>query len=395
MFCEDLWIEILSKLPVKSLARLSCVSKYFQSLICFVNLQNSPKNNTHFLLSYVNQTQIFPSHISSWIEDPLPFFSTDNMPKRQSLKDQVLGSCNGLVCLLIWNNDESNTFHLYNPATKELFENQHCMLNPPEKHEVFMLGFGYDNLRDTYKVVAIIVGHPYSEEYPFRSLICSMDDRNGWREIQNFPVNPTKFEGDTIMKGVGIYLNNTLNWLGFEYVEDDDVDPTFNDVVIVSLDLVTETYTQLLLPRDLSKVVIYDFYTLTKKLHTNRSPLIGVLGGFLSLFLHNKTTNHLSIWQMKEFGNQSSWTRLLNTSFQDLGISTTRYKHRGLLPLCMVENDRDIIIIHCSYTNGLQVVVYNQSDKTVKSTMISCDIFWIYPFNYVESLISPIRLKFL
>jgi len=49
-----------------------------------------------------------------------------------------------------------------------------------------MLGFGYDNSRDTYKLVAI-VGHLYLEKYLFMSLICNMEDKSGWRDIQNFP----------------------------------------------------------------------------------------------------------------------------------------------------------------------------------------------------------------
>jgi len=76
------------------------------------------------------------------------------------------------------------------------------------------------------------------EEYLFTFSICNMENQSEWEDIQNFPADPT------IMNGDGIYLNNTLNWvelLVHEHVEDDDVDLTFNDVVIVLLDLHTET----------------------------------------------------------------------------------------------------------------------------------------------------------
>jgi len=96
---------------------------------------------------------------------------------------------------------------------------------------------------------------------------------------------------------------------------------------------------------------------------------------------------------MKEFGNQNSWTPWLNTSLQDLGIKSTL--DSDFLPLCMVENDRDIIIIHRSFDDDLQAVIYNQRDKTVKSRMICGNIDWIYPFHYVESLVFPSRLKLL
>jgi len=89
---------------------------------------------------------------------------------------------------------------------------------------------------------------------------------------------------------------------------------------------------------------------------------------------------------MKEFDYQNSWSRLLNTSLQDLRINPKL--NRGLTTLCMVENDRDMIITHISFDNSLQAVVYNKIDKTVKSTMI-CGLRWICPFEYVEILVSP------
>jgi len=142
MVCEDMLMEILLRLPVRSLLKFSCVSKYFQSLICNPNfvklhLQSSPKNTNFVLCSNraQNSSFVFPSHISCF-EDPLSFFSADDMPKPQRHNYHVLGSCNGLVCLLKWNDDGSNIFHLWNPTTRKLFENLDCMLNPPENQEV-------------------------------------------------------------------------------------------------------------------------------------------------------------------------------------------------------------------------------------------------------------------
>jgi len=257
-----------------------------------LHLQNSPKG-TNFLLSYSNHDSfyVFPSHINSCFEDPLPFFfDDDDMSESQKNKYQVIGSCNGLVCLRKldgkWDANGSNMFHLWNPATRKLFENLHCKLNLlPLNQKVVMLGFGYDNSRDIYKLV-VIVSHSNSEEYPFRSLICNMEDKSGWRDIQTFPADPTT----TI--GHGIYLENTLNWVGLLHSE--HVDLRFNDMIIVSLNLKTETYTQLLLPGDLSEVKIYDLLFSDQEIDRSEAPLIGILGGCLSLFLHNGRTNHLA-----------------------------------------------------------------------------------------------------
>jgi len=430
MLCEDMLLEILSRLPVRSLKRFMCVSKNFQSIILDarflrMHLQNSRKR-TNIMLSYSNKgkTYVDASPISSLIEDSTPFFTanTINGSKPQRNKYQVLGSCNGLVCMIKWDQNVPDIFYLWNPATatKVLIPNshpphsRHLPLKFHENEYMAMVGFGYDNSRDSYKVVAI-VGHLNSEgdNHPFRSVIYNLNDNKiGWKDIQDFPVDPTGTEGD------GIYLNNTLNWLGSPYCNnydyDDDRYISFDEVLIASLDLETEMYTQILLPGELNGVSIEDFSFPFDQLHCNEAPIIGVLGGYLSLFLHNHTTKYLIIWQMKEFGNQQSWTLLLNASLQDLGLQTIRFPtksyheyylwristlgnqhfsynyYSNLLPLCMIENDRDIVIIHCAFQGFVkETIVYNLKDKTVTSKKMADNLQWIYPFDYVESLVSP------
>jgi len=367
-----------------------CVSKYFQSLISdplFVtmHLQNSPKS-TNFLLRNLHEDKyscfVVPSPVTSLFENSKPLFTVDIA---HGSKDQVLGSHNGLVCLAKWN-EKGPMFHLWNPATQGVFGN----LILPELKEVEMLGFGYDNSSHIYKVVAIVV-HRNSKDYPLQTLIGNLNDESGWREIQDFPAD------STIVVGDGICLNNTINWLGipnykdcYDEVDgyDDDEDEnviSFDEVVIASLDLETETYTQMLLPRELNGVFVRDFYSLGEVLHCNEAPLIGVLGGCLSLYLHNRDTKYLSIWQMKEFGNRRSWTLLLNISLQDLGVNL----YSLLLPICIIENDRNIVIIHSSFQDCIkQTIIYNTKDKTVTSRNMTENLLWIYPFHYVESLVS-------
>ncbi|XP_047161748.1 F-box/kelch-repeat protein At3g23880-like [Vigna umbellata] len=386
--------EILSRLPVKSLMRFMCVSKSFQSLILDprferMHLQNSRKS-TNFLLGYGNggeTSYVVPAPISYLIEDSTSFFDGDiiNGSKAHWKKDRVLGSCNGLVCLAKWN-ENGIMFNLWNPATKKEFGN----LTLAEIDELVMLGFGYDNSRHSYKVVAIVGNLNTVDNLPYRTLIGSPNDERGWREIQYFPTVSTSVEGDAV------YLNNTLNWLGIPTYNDsdDDMDDflTLNDVVIVSLDLETETYREMLLPRELNNGVFIGYFCcFFEQVHCNEGPLFGVLGGCLSVFVHNRETKDFSIWQMKEFGNRRSWTLLLNTSLEDLGVNMDE-PYSILLPLCMVENDRDIVIIHSSFQECVkQTIVYNMRDNTVlTSRNVTRNLLWIYPFDYVESLISPI-----
>ncbi|KAF8015814.1 hypothetical protein BT93_H1376 [Corymbia citriodora subsp. variegata] len=98
---EDIVVEILSSLPVKSLMRFKCVSKQWWSLI----------SGQRFARLYLQR------------------------------------SCNGLVCLSIYGG-----FILYNSTTKESRNLPDSELVPG--NEVFH-GFGYDSASDDYKIVKV------------------------------------------------------------------------------------------------------------------------------------------------------------------------------------------------------------------------------------------------
>ncbi|TKY65762.1 F-box/kelch-repeat protein [Spatholobus suberectus] len=387
---DELVMEILSWLPVKSLLRFTCVCKSFQSLISdssFVklHLHRSPKN-ANFLVEYcpfsLARSFVLPCPARSLLENPLSHIAHDSLGFGLNNKYQVHGSCNGLVCFIAEFNTgslEGCTFCLWNPATRKTFENPQCVLVLPENYYPVMFGFGCDNLSDTYKVVAVLTT---SEDDTLKSCdvkICSIGDNNGWRNIQSFPADPNTMEGD------GVYLNSTLNWLASTHYTD-DLDITFDELVIVSLDLVNETYTLLLLPRGLDGVHTNDFRYIENELHSNESPSFGVFKDCLSLFLHNKKTNRFIVWQMKEFGDQKSWTLLLNIAIQDLLQIDCRPRGE-LVPLCMFEKGR-VLMIHDTY-DQMQAIFYDGRNNTVKHSEIFTNILCVYAKDYVQSLVSP------
>lgn len=136
----DLMLNILSRLPVKSLCRFKCVCKAWQTLVVsptFINMHfvnYSCKANTNKLL-------VCPYRGSLW--DFLPGFETQQFiytfPSQISTNEQhynrlylpfrpsntenitIVGSSNGLVCIKCGHYDSSQPppFVLWNPATKE------------------------------------------------------------------------------------------------------------------------------------------------------------------------------------------------------------------------------------------------------------------------------------
>lgn len=123
---DDLITEVLSFLLVKSLTRLRCVCKFWNTLISdttFVklHLQRSPRR--HLLLTDYDEV--------NGLSCPSPYvvYLVDN--KRITLSHHtdcfdVVGSCNGLLCLLGYSNTYKHIniwFRLWNPATGTESEN--------------------------------------------------------------------------------------------------------------------------------------------------------------------------------------------------------------------------------------------------------------------------------
>jgi F-box interacting protein len=88
--------------------------------------------------------------------------------------------------------------------------------------------FGYDASTRTYKVVAVKRKKYFSRQTKVK--VFNLSDCC-WRYIKSFPVVPLKDDGE--------HLSGTVNWLAEDKSE---------ELVIVLLDLSTETYKQFLLP---------------------------------------------------------------------------------------------------------------------------------------------------
>jgi hypothetical protein len=187
--CEDLMIEILSRLPVKSLLRFRCISKSLKSLISnpiFVklHLQRSQKN-INLLLKftyYLRTISLVRDSLSTIVED----FDFGSKLKNFN----VVGSCNGLVCLVAEYSFKRTRYLvcLWNPSTNSKSYKACSVHSKNTFHSFPMFGFGYDSLSDSYKV--IIVHFKNSKNYvSIESEVNVYDKRhNCWRNIKIFLV---------------------------------------------------------------------------------------------------------------------------------------------------------------------------------------------------------------
>ncbi|WJX66377.1 hypothetical protein P8452_50939 [Trifolium repens] len=366
--CEDLMIEILSRLPVKSLLRFRCISKSLNSLISnpiFVklHLQRSQKNINLLLrfTYYLRTFSLVNKYSLSTIVEDFDFGSDFK-------KFKVVGSCNGLVCLVAeYSFNRSSTRYLvclWNPSTNSK-SYKACSVHSKNTFRSFpMFGFGYDSLSDSYKVI-IVHFKNYKNYVSIKSKVNVYDKRhNCWRNIQNFP-------GFNIhMENPGIYLNGTINWLAIS-----DLDHYWDfPLYIVSLNLGNEKYTQLSLPSCFDQVVRVG----------RTKPCLGILKDRLCFSYDDVAKTHFVLWQMNEYGVENSWTQLLKFSYQAPQIDCTTQEYCILPPLGTLKNDHLILIE--SVDDRLQATILSKKEGNAKIPM---NMLWLYTRGYVPSLISP------
>ncbi|TYH00488.1 hypothetical protein ES288_A10G281100v1 [Gossypium darwinii] len=237
---EALVMEILSKLPVKSLTRFNCVCKYWCSsfqtphFISKHHHYNLENNNLNLLLSRCdgNTFQPYFSQLSTEKDQTyivkqniyLPFFKND-IPSLYS-------ACHGLMYLLDPSKDKAA---IWNPSTREFkilppssiqrppyfspFEETYLTLDDVEFYHA---AFGFDSKTDDYKVIRFVSltfvnseeehPHPHSmyqvELYSLRS--------NSWKEIPSPEYIPTYTTlGNIYVDGICYWKTETGAYLDF------------------------------------------------------------------------------------------------------------------------------------------------------------------------------------
>ncbi|AES60799.1 putative F-box domain-containing protein [Medicago truncatula] len=373
VFPDDIIAEILSWLTVKTLMKMKCVSKSWNTLISDSNfvkmhLNRSARHSQSYLVSeHRGDYNFVPFSVRGLMNGRSITLPKD--PYYQLIEKDcpgVVGSCNGLVCLSGCVADveefEEMWLRIWNPATRTISDKLYFSANRLQCWE-FM--FGYDNTTQTYKVVAL---YPDSEMTTKVGIICFRN--NIWRNIQSFPARLLQFSicsNRTLYAGV--HLNSTLNWLGF--IQDGDLAP---QLVIISLDLGTETYTQFLPPPislDLSHV-------LQKVSHAK--PGVSMLMDSLC-FYHDLNETDFVIWKMTKFGDEKSWAQLLKISYHKLKMNLKP----GISMFNLYVNGDTLVFVD---DQKERAILYNWRNNRVVKTRVNKKICWFSINHYVESLVS-------
>ncbi|KAL6544664.1 hypothetical protein OROMI_023526 [Orobanche minor] len=361
----EMVVEILMRLSAISVLRCKSVCKLWYTLI-----SNPFFLKTHLSLStrndhFVNHRLIYLSTIRGGVNlkscslyDVLN--NNNNNSVNNSLEENypmkslgksasIVGCCNGLLCIVV---DEDRLF-IWNPSIRVSY-----MLAKCDSEEAWRgwYGFGYDESSEDYKVVAIDLNVSRRGEYRNKMRMYSLKTGN-WKDIDDFPHGNTGVSSCT-------FINGAFHWMSGQY---DAIYP----YRIISLDLATETYAEVLQP-------VYDDFEGEKFFY------LGALGKWLCIVCNNMGS-HADIWVMKKvYGGakeeDSSWNKLFSITYP-----SDDWSFSASFPLCM-SNDGKVL-----YKYRSKLVLYDSKNNSI-SEINSDDEGFIQPYTFLESLVPPTGL---
>ncbi|GMP96426.1 hypothetical protein CsSME_00045082 [Camellia sinensis var. sinensis] len=299
-FPEEIIVEVLLRLPVKSLCQFRCVSKRWLSLI----------SDHHFIKTHLNRSTNEPEQLIL-ISNFSDFYSVDlksfqfrddfvavhlKFPPEQNPNRgvDIWGSCDGLLLML----DICFSCILVNPSTRESRKLPKSSFSESKFH-LNSYGLGHDSSNDDYKVVRIS-NHDQDANCADNMVSVYTLRTNLWRRIEGSPYDHTVHGPSR-----GILVRGALHWLARKGVGSN------KSTIIVSFDLADENF------RDMPSPDSVDNFILVEEL--------GVLGGCLCVLVPGYGVCDY-VWVMKEYGMRDSWIKFTincNNFCKPLCLSTT------------------------------------------------------------------------
>ncbi|KAL1292955.1 hypothetical protein HN51_053520 [Arachis hypogaea] len=347
---DELIREILLRLPARSLLRLRRVCSSWKSLISSSQFAKDHLQHSTAADPSLSGPRVAYHHfchygfgdfsLRSLIENSSKPTEVVLFEERRNYK--VIGSCNGLLCLLFNDAGINTCVRLWNPCTG-------LLTTPSVECGDFLSdrGFGYDHVNDKYKLVVIV-----KQRRKYTTRIYTFCSNPSKRAIQGIPFRSINGDG----KGVFVPGTATLNWIRRDAIL---------GCLVFSLDLVKETFSEFSLPLNDPDDKTYIFLRLC------------VLRNCLAYCFNHET--HWFVWVMKEYGVPKSWTKLAIIPCHP------RLSNYCFRPLYIWGNN---ILVAVALTS--KIVLFNLDNGSFEFPVLkpTPSIRWSV-FIYHESLVSP------
>ncbi|XP_074267451.1 F-box protein CPR1-like [Silene latifolia] len=362
---EEIIMEILSWLHVKTLLRFKSASKSFFNLIIspkFVklHLDRSLIRNPSIILPYSGkaflayfdvdhpqrpliQLDIHPDVINllePFIDEIL---NEDHIPK-------IIGICNGVVCF-----KKEEEIVLYNPATRAYRQVPRKLSNAMYRDELI----AYDCVSNDFKIFSIIQYFEKRDGSDCETYLYKLSD-NSWSKIES---PPRGFHYDIYCSHIA---NNSLYWI----TRNDDS----KNIILMRFDVSSHRYEELPLPIQGLYPRVWDIR-------------LGVLNGRLHMVI---IEDSFDIWMLKE---DNCWVRVFRCSnwiyFEKRKRSSQRKRFPCLLQygsskdeskiIVGVEQNRELLIICCH--------LESQTTSVVQVIGLSPEVDTFTAMAWAESLV--------
>ncbi|CAH9121318.1 unnamed protein product [Cuscuta epithymum] len=332
-FPRELLIEILVKLPVKSLMRFKCVCKYLYDLIkkdhhlmhkfyeinrekydyAVIEVETAARECTNKLFGLLNKDSKCDEIIFTCLDIP-------------GSVTRYVSCCDGMLCLILgkddfdicslncYSGDMNFNVLIWNPFIREINALPSVVVpdNPPAHVAVTYLlfeafGFGVSNSKE-WKVVMLwyFDYDPKDIDFTYEIvMVCSQDAGDGswrWRKIDALPNVPAKSREDFYLRGK-YYWRVDLEWCW---------NLSFSEEHLLWFDLDNEVFGMIQLPTirgRLSCTVMNETIALVRRCY-QRNPL-----------------DHIEIWLMSETSGDIEWHKQWSI---DCGASILQ--HESLYP---------------------------------------------------------------
>ncbi|XP_042484709.1 F-box protein At3g07870-like, partial [Macadamia integrifolia] len=344
---SDVVFDILSRLPIKTLASCRCVCKdmcYITHFRRFIKMHHNRATqgdippslllHARYCIDELRNDIYLLQHDTRYdtLDGRAVFANPKFFPPKKEF--EVVGSCNGLLCL-----SEPMYYgprFVCNPVTGE-----YICLPKPDKHTDFDIvsGFGFDEADNEYKVLRMLF---HSIDLGFGNGTSSFKLEG---EVYSLSLGKWRHIGDVPYplrgKASPAFVNGSLHWMTDEY-------GSLNvPELIVSFDLGREEFQ--VVPPPPGFVPGWRSHRLN----------LGVLGERLCLFDYS-IDRRLEIWVMKKYGVKGSWTKEYIISRRGLGRDDGHF-----IPLRLMKNGELLM----SY-NGECLVLYDPVMKRFRDIQI-------------------------
>lgn len=325
---EDIIVDILSRLPAKSVGQCRCLSKAWRTLL---SEPHFIRNHLHWSIILRQESLLFFSNsggslVSASLSNDYHLFDQITIsPTRLSFPGHpgfwawFHGSCDGLLLV----GDKFKKF-VVNPITREIREVPQSPF-ALEPHACFTsYRLGYDSVHDDYKIVTLS-SHVVNK---FTGILVDCNEMffdvyslktGSWKRAESFPCDHS-----LIRYVSGVFVNGSIHWLA----KTRDC-----KYAIMAFDLAEEKHHEV---PPLSSVGS-DKFVFTR---------CTVLGGCLCISIEDGP----DLWVMKEYGVKESWTKL--------AIHVHNYPHWYFL-------DEERVVM-----KDKRYVIYNLTMGTLKDIVI-------------------------